>query len=42
MDNRKTIYMPPMAEILAFEVKDILSTSGDDDCRDDIFDEELM
>ncbi len=41
MDNRKTIYMPPMAEILTFEVKDILSTSGDD-CKDDVFDDEPM
>lgn len=40
MDNRKKIYMPPMAEIVAFEVKDILSTSNDD-FKDDIFDEEF-
>ena len=29
MDNRKTIYMPPVAEILVFGVKDILTTSND-------------
>lgn len=38
MDNRKTIYMPPVAEILTFEAKDILAASGDD-FRDDIFDD---
>lgn len=37
MDNRKTIYMPPVAEILIFGVKDILTTSNDD-CKDDVFD----
>lgn len=39
MKNEATIYMPPMAEILVFAAKDILASSGEDDFKDDIFDD---
>lgn len=42
MENRKAIYMPPVAEMLHFTANDVLSLSPMDDTMDDGFDAEEM